>query len=99
MKAEELKKELAEKGGMILLDVREADEFKPDEAIPNSQNMPMGKVFVEASKGNLPKDQKIITICKSGGRCEIVARELKERGYNIEHLEGGLKAWREEENS
>lgn len=56
MKAEELKKKLAEEGGMILLDVREADEFSSAEAVPDSQNMPMGKVFVEASKDNLPKD-------------------------------------------
>ncbi len=93
MNVDELKKKLAEEGGMMLLDVREAEEFLAGEAIPNSQNIPMGKVFVEAAKGNLPKDQKIITICKSGSRCEIVARELKERGYTIEHLEGGLNAW------
>lgn len=97
MKVEELKKRLAEEGGMILLDVREADEFLLGEAIPDSQNIPMGKVFVEAAKGNLSKDQKIITICKSGSRCEIVARELKEKGYDIEHLEGGLNAWKEVE--
>ena len=95
MKADELKKKVADEGGIILLDVREADEFSSEEAIPDSQNMPMGKVFVEASKGNLPKDRKIVTICRSGSRCEIVARELKEKGYDIEHLEGGLNAWKE----
>ncbi len=94
MKVNELKQELAAGHEMILLDVREADEFVPEEAVPHSQNMPMGKVFVEAAQGHIPKDQKIVTICKTGGRCGIVARELKEKGYDIEPLEGGLEAWK-----
>lgn len=57
----------------------------------------MGQVFVDAGAGKLPKDKKIVTICKKGGRCEIVARELREKGYDIEHLEGGIEAWEEEE--
>jgi len=56
----------------------------------------MGKVFTEAAKGNLPKDKRIITVCKTGGRCEIVARELQKKGYNIEHLEGGIEEWKKE---
>lgn len=94
MKADELKKRLETGDGeSLLIDVREAEEFVPEEAIPGSQNMPMGKVFTEAKKGTLPKDKKIITICKTGGRCEIVARELKQKGFDIESLEGGLEAW------
>lgn len=94
MKAHDLKQKLDAGEDMVVLDVREADEFGTgDDAITGAQNMPMGKVFTEAAKGNLPKDKKIVTVCKSGSRCEIVARELKEKGYDIEHLEGGLSAW------
>lgn len=96
MKATDLKEKLAAGGQVTLLDVREADEFAAGDAIEGSENMPMGKVFVEAKKGNLPKDQKIITICKTGGRCEIVARELRGQGYDIEHLEGGIEGWKKE---
>ena len=95
MKVEELQKKLAEGDNMLLIDVREADEFASGDVIPNSQNIPMGKMFVEASKDALPKDKKIVAICKSGGRCGIVARELEGRGYDIEPLEGGLNAWKE----
>lgn len=100
MKPEELKKRLAEHEDMVLLDVREQEEVKAnDNMIEGAQNMPMGKVFLEAAQGHLPKDKKIITICKAGGRCQIVAKELREKGYDIEHLEGGLKAWNAEANT
>ena len=93
MKVSELKEKLQKNEDVRILDVRENEEFEQGEAIPGSENMPMGKVFLEASKGTLPKDKKIVTVCKSGTRCEIVARELKQKGYDIEHLEGGLNAW------
>lgn len=95
MTAAELKEKLKDNQNVKILDVREADEFSSGDTIPGAENVPMGKVFVEASMGQLPKDQKIVTVCKSGTRCEIVARELKQKGYDIEHLEGGLNAWKE----
>jgi len=95
MKATELKEKLQKNEAVRILDVREKEEFLPEETIPGAENMPMGKVFLEATRGNLPKDQPIVTVCKTGTRCEIVARELKQKGYNIEHLEGGLDAWKQ----
>lgn len=97
MRASELKERLQNKEDIMVLDVREHDEAEASgEAIEGSQNMPMGKVFVEASKGALPKDKKIVTVCKSGTRCEIVARELKQKGFDIDYLEGGMNAWNNE---
>jgi len=100
MKVEELKEKINHKEDIMILDVREGDEVAGNEdPIPGAKNMPMGKVFVEAKKGNLPKDEKIVTICKTGGRCEIVARELGAKGYDIDYLEGGLEAWDEAQAS
>jgi len=94
MKTGELKHKISAQEDLIILDVREKEEFESSEdPIPGAQNMPMGKVFVEAAQGHLPKDKKIVTVCKSGVRCEIVARELKDKGYDIEELEGGMNAW------
>lgn len=97
MNVDELKKQLAEDENVVVLDVREADEISADPGIPHSQHLPMVRVFVEAAQGTLSKDQKIITVCRSGGRCEIVARELREKGYDIDHLEGGLAAWKQDQ--
>ena len=93
MKSHELKEKLAQGEDIELLDVREQDEFGTSDTVEGAQNIPMGKVFVKAMKGELPKDKQIVTICKTGGRCEIVARELQNKGYNIEHLEGGLEEY------
>lgn len=94
MKVAELKEKLQKGEGILLLDVREKEEVEQGGlTIEGAQNMPMGKVFTEASKGLLPKDKKIVTICKSGTRCEIVARELRQKGYDIEYLEGGIEEW------
>ncbi|MFH1620464.1 MAG: rhodanese-like domain-containing protein [Patescibacteria group bacterium] len=95
MNATELKDKLQKNENVKILDVREKEEFEQNETIPGAENMPMGKVFLEASKGILPKDTKIVTVCKLGTRCEIVARELKQKGYDIEHLEGGIDAWKQ----
>jgi rhodanese-related sulfurtransferase len=95
MTAAELKSAIENGEKITILDVREKEEFDGNETIPGAENMPMGKVFAEASKDALPKDRKIVTICKSGVRCAIVARELKQKGYDIEHLEGGIGAWKE----
>jgi rhodanese-related sulfurtransferase len=94
MKVQELKERLAKGENLKLIDVREKDEYEQGDKIEGTENIPMGKVFVEAIKGTLPKDQHIVTICKTGGRCEIVARELKNKGYIIEHLEGGIEEWK-----
>lgn len=97
MKPQELKEKISKGEDVLMLDVREQEEVESSgERIPGSQNIPMGKVFTEAAAGNLPKTKKIVTICKTGGRCEIVARELKQKGYDIEHLEGGMEAWKKE---
>lgn len=93
MNPKDLRQKIDTGEDVVLLDVREADEYAAGDALQGAQNMPMGKVFTEAKKGNLPKDKKIVTICKTGGRCEIVARELKQQGYDIEYLEGGIEGW------
>ncbi|MBX2866952.1 rhodanese-like domain-containing protein [Candidatus Kaiserbacteria bacterium] len=95
MKVDELKQKIEQGDDMLILDVREKEEFDAEQdPIPGAQNVPMGKIFVEAAQGTLPKDKEIVTVCASGSRCQIVARELKEKGYHIEELEGGMKEWR-----
>lgn len=93
MNVNDLKAVLENKEDVRILDVREKEEFESGTPIPGAENIPMGKVFVEVSKGNLPKDKKIITVCRSGGRADIVAHMLEQKGYDVENLEGGMNAW------
>jgi len=93
MKKEALAESIKNGDQVLLLDIREAEELLGDETIEGAINMPMGKVFTEAAKSNLPKDKQIVVFCRTGGRAAIVERELKEEGYMVEGLEGGLVNW------
>ncbi|MCB9811086.1 rhodanese-like domain-containing protein [Candidatus Nomurabacteria bacterium] len=90
MKKEIFTELIKDTSNILLLDIREADELAEDATIEGAVNMPMGKVFTEAIKGNLEKDKQIVVFCRTGGRAAIVERELRERGYEIDGLEGGL---------
>jgi rhodanese-related sulfurtransferase len=93
MNTSELKQKLESHEDMLLLDIREPHELEETPMIPGAVNMPMGEVFVAASKGELPKEKKIVTVCRSGARCEIVNAALKPKGYDVDLLDGGMMAW------
>ena len=77
---------------VMVVDVRERKEYQKEKGIKGSKNIPMGQFFLDANK--LSKRKKIVSVCMGGGRCKIVARELRKKGFNIDHLEGGIKAWK-----
>jgi rhodanese-related sulfurtransferase len=93
MKAEELEKRISRGDKIKLIDVREADEYASGEKIEGSENIPMGKMFAQASHGDLARGAPMVVFCRTGGRCEVVARELRSKGYDIDHLEGGIEEW------
>ncbi|GAB3670436.1 MBL fold metallo-hydrolase [Halopiger thermotolerans] len=43
--------------------------------------------------GQIPDDREITVLCAKGGSSEYVAATLKERGYDVDHLEGGMNGW------
>lgn len=79
---------------LLLIDVREPDEYRDGLTQPDFVNIPMGKMFTEAANGALQKNATIVVVCKTGGRSEIVARELLQKGYDIMSLEGGIESLR-----
>ena len=92
MEKQEMEKLINHGEDVMLVDIREPEEYSDGLSAGKCINIPMGKMFTEAGKGNLPKDKKIILVCKSGGRCKVVTQELKERGYDIDYLEGGVSS-------
>lgn len=95
MDASELKQKLeAGEQDFRLIDIREEEELSHEPLIKGAEHIPMGKFFTEVAKGSIPKEEKTVLVCKSGGRCGVVSRELKEKGYDIEILEGGIEAYR-----
>lgn len=96
-------KEKLDNGDMILLiDVREPNEFNAG-YIPGSVNIPRGvlefkidnEAFWDAAFLYLPeKDEEIIVYCKKGKRSILAGETLKRLGYkNVTYIDGGWKNW------
>lgn len=73
-----------------VIDVREPGEYQAG-AIEGSRLMPLATL--PARIQDLPKDKKIVLVCKSGARSYQATLFLKHQGWEAENLEGGLKAW------
>ena len=78
------------RGGAILLDVREDDEWADGHA-PEAIHLPMGQLSQRA--GELPKDRTIVCVCHLGGRSARVAQALNGAGWQALNLTGGMQAW------
>lgn len=76
--------------GALPLDVREDDEWQAGHA-PGALHLALGKL----SEGyrSLPQDRPIVAICRIGGRSERAAIALRDVGYDVVNLAGGMQAW------
>jgi rhodanese-related sulfurtransferase len=76
--------------GALLLDVREADEWDAGHA-PEAVWIPMAEL--QARVDELPRDRRIVAICRTGARSGVVAGALFAAGYDAVNLDGGMRAW------
>lgn len=72
---------------MFLVDIREADEIAADPLsgdVAADAQVPMGKLFMLAVKGELEwdKESQIVLLCSSGRRSSVAASELVSKGYS-----------------
>ncbi len=84
--------ELAERiaQSAYVLDVREDWEFE-DGHVPTAHHIPLGAVpdtYLE-----IPKDQQILVICKSGRRSQSAANFLIEQGFDALSVAEGTEGW------
>lgn len=76
--------------GALLLDVREPDEWEAGHA-PAAVHVPMKEV--QDRQGELPKDRRIVAVCRAGGRSAAVTGALNSWGFDAVNLAGGMQAW------
>ncbi len=89
--AQDLKQQIEENDFGHLLDVRTMEE-REQGYVPNTSHVPMTDILDNGL--NLPRDEEIIIVCRSGYRANIVASRLKQDGFTHVHsLAGGLSAW------
>lgn len=73
-----------------MLDVREASEWQAGH-VPGALHVPLGEL--ESSLGTLPRDQRLIVICRSGHRSAKATALLVRSGFDAVNLNGGIVAW------
>ena len=86
-------------GNIVLIDVREADEYSHgyiQGAVHASRGML--EFYADASlpyhKPEFDKSKRLILYCASGGRSALAVQTLEDMGYtNVAHIDGGFKAW------
>ena len=77
----------------ILLDVREDAEFEVAR-INGSTHIPMSVLIGRLDELN--KEKRIIAMCHTGMRSMQVCMYLKNEGYDMTNLLGGIDAWSKE---
>jgi molybdopterin/thiamine biosynthesis adenylyltransferase/rhodanese-related sulfurtransferase len=90
LSATQLKARLGDKG-LSLVDVREPAEFAVAH-LPGARNIPVRELAARAEE--LPADETIVFICRSGARSLTASGLARRLGVRSPaHLEGGLLAW------
>ncbi len=78
--------------GTFVLDVRTPEEWNDFHA-PNTTLIPLDELAARVNE--LPKDQPILVVCRSGNRSKTGRDILVQAGFNATSMEGGLNAWRD----
>lgn len=74
----------------FLVDVRELDEWVLGH-VAHATHIPMSEIVDRVSE--LPRDQRIIVMCRSGNRSGRVTEWLVTQGFDAVNLTGGAQAW------
>lgn len=78
--------------GAFVLDVRQPEEWL-DHHIPGSTLIPLGDL--PARLAEVPRDQEILVVCRSGNRSAEGRDILLQAGYeSVTSMAGGLTQWR-----
>ena len=77
----------AEAKEQFLLDVREPVELAV-ESVPGALNIPLGQLRQRLAE--LPRDQEINVICRSGQRAYYATRILLQHGFKAKNISGGM---------
>lgn len=74
-------------GNWIVVDVRENEEVA-EMPFEGALHIPMGQIPERINE--LPKDQPLAILCRSGGRSNKVTTYLKSLGFDAYNVDGGI---------
>ncbi|WP_437594092.1 molybdopterin-synthase adenylyltransferase MoeB [Sorangium sp. So ce1000] len=91
----ELKRRLDDKVPMVLLDVREKEEYRAG-FIPGAISIPRAFLEMQVEQRVPDKSAHIVAYCAGGTRSALAAKTLQELGYtNVESANPGFSRWKD----
>ena len=89
----EVAKEMMDTQEVIILDVREQDEYDSGH-IPGAVLLPVGTIDEETAASVIPdKDSTVLVYCRSGNRSKTASAALAALGYTNIYELGGIHTW------
>lgn len=96
----ELKKRLEAAEGLMLLDVRQLEEFAYCNLAHEAETIHIPLHELPGRYQELAKDKQLVVYCHHGIRSAQAIGFLQQQGYEkLENLKGGIHAWSEEVDS
>lgn len=92
LKIEKAEKKLA--GGAQLLDVRTKEEWNEGHLKDATLVTVTEDDFLEKAKAVLDPKKEVVVYCRSGGRSVVAAERLRDAGFKVHEIAGGITAWK-----
>ena len=90
---QEKAKEMMDAQDVIVLDVREQDEFDAGH-IPGAVLLPVGTITKATAASVIPEtDSVVLVYCRSGNRSKTASKALVDLGYTNIYEFGGINTW------
>ena len=90
---QEKAKEMMDTQDVIVLDVREQDEYDSGH-IPGAVLLPVGTIDEDTAGEVIPeKDSTVLVYCRSGNRSKTASDTLVKLGYTNVYEFGGINTW------
>ncbi len=83
--------EAARQRDVVILDVRERNEWKAGHA-PGSKNVPLSTL--RARTAELAPNRRYIAVCRTGSRSRSATAQLRGAGLDVVNLKGGMQSWK-----
>jgi rhodanese-related sulfurtransferase len=75
-----------------IIDVRTPEEYREGH-IPDAPLIPLSELASRSAE--VPKDKKVLIICRSGNRSAQAIKLLRDKGFtNVYNVTGGMSEWR-----
>ena len=90
---QEAAKDMMDTQEVIILDVREQDEFDAGH-ITSAVLLPVGTITKDTASAVIPElDSVVLVYCRSGNRSKTASRTLADLGYTNVYEFGGINTW------